>query len=90
MPEPRIMIPCREGRHDFCPDKKGAMCCCSCHVDAMIASRQRRRILSEFEDQILELIDQNGEAMDQPMTRSDLQAVVGALVLKIAEAGKKL
>lgn len=88
MAEPRIFIPCREGRHRYCPDKKGALCCCSCHVDALMeVSRQRQQLreYSGFEDDILRLID--GEA--QEMTRSDLQAAVGALVLKIAKAGKK-
>ncbi len=43
------------------------------------------RITHEFENKILELIDQQAK-----FTRSDLQGIVSVLVNKILEAGQKL
>jgi hypothetical protein len=46
-------------------------------------NRDQILLLSEFEDQILDLIANKDE-----FTQSDLQGVVQALVLKIYQAGK--
>lgn len=54
------------------------------------------KIANEFENEILELIDgqtseyESPDGMDYSMTRSDLQGVVSALVLKILNKGKEL
>lgn len=40
---------------------------------------------SQFEDEILSLIDEQAN-----FTRSDLQGIVGALVIKILEKGKEM
>lgn len=46
---------------------------------------EETKLRNQFEDEILELIDNQDD-----FTRSDLQGVVSALVFNILRAGKKL
>ncbi len=47
-------------------------------------TREKRMMISQFEDDILELIDNQDE-----FTRSDIQGAAMAIVLRILAAGKK-
>jgi hypothetical protein len=50
-----------------------------------LSDREHIRLISELENEILELIDDQDE-----FTRSDLQGAVMAIVIKILRIGQKL